>query len=343
MIWLITFLLAIPAGVLADNIDKILEQAAKKIIIFNAKRVSSTAESTRLRKVWIKKLEAMPGSMLKLASACLIVIREPVPLPMVMRRSLFEVVVLPMSRPRLLLMMAIASSVALSEAVILGLAQSVAHSGLLLPPAWSSYFYLALGLGAVVAFFLEMRRPGGTASLSHRAAASLLLLAFAAIVFALSLNEWISLSAASISGAAAMVCIVSALKVTFRGSGPGNRVQLAFLWLLAFGISQAVGVIAVGWLLNAFGLRLGAIVPVTPAVCIGELELFLSRPYKMVLKRAMARAVLKNPNAAGQVISGSDHQLTVGQAADGITGDAACGLGPGGAAGVELNSPRSSS
>lgn len=303
MIWLITFLISIPASVLANNIDAILESIAKKIVILNARRVSDTAESARLRQVWNTSLEAVPGSILKFARACLIVVRAPVPLPVVARRSLIEVVASLLNRPRLLLMMVIASSAALSEGAILGLAEPVARSGNLVP-AWPGDFRLALGLGGAVAFVQQMRHPKGKGSLSHRAAASLLLLTCVACGFAMNLNAWTCLLAASIGGAAAMVSVVSTLRVTVRVSHVGKRVHMVIVWLFAFGISQAVAAVACGWLTNIVGPAETAVLLAAPAFFIATSELFLTARTKEELKRAMRRATSKGTNEAAQVISG---------------------------------------
>jgi hypothetical protein len=282
--------------VVAINIDAQLSWAAERIVIFAARRVGDPELARRYEEEWLAGVQRTPGGVLKLVVAFSILVRAPVPLRVLLSLDRWTIVV---HRPRILLMLAMASSAAMAEDVVFGLGHGVAHDVLALLPVWQTYFLVAFGLGVILGAFIGAKKWGSRSlsEWSHRAASFQLMLAASVIVFAAVAAKWLCLMASMMAGAATMATVLTTLRVIYRASGPKHTGHMTVLWLVVFASSQAEGLITGLWLGTNSRVLVAGVLLAGPAFCIAVLELFLAPPARNRLRSWIRNMSVKSTRA----------------------------------------------
>jgi MFS family permease len=187
-----------------------------------------------------------------------------------------------LSRPRILLLLAMVAAVTVCDDPVLVLGPTLARQVLAVPSVWPAYFLTALGLGTALGALVPTRP-----STAHRAAIPLLALALSVIVFAAGITAWLSLFAALMAGAAALLTGAATQALLVQTAGPRHATQVMALWAIAWAGSKPVASLADGWLATHLGVFRAALLLALPALAIALLERFLRRPAKDWLKQRM--------------------------------------------------------
>jgi MFS family permease len=204
-------------------------------------------------------------------------------------------------QPRIMLLLAMVAAVTLADDPVQVLGPALARHMALPSPIWPAYFLSALGLGVVLGSIALPRsiqallRPIETFSRSadrpslsvetHFAARPLVLLALSVMTFALGWNRWISLTAAVVAGAAALLTGTTAQALMLKTAGPASRTQVMALWAVAWAGTKPIASLADGWLASHYDILRAAVILAAPAILIAIVELCLRPKSRRQLKR----------------------------------------------------------
>jgi MFS family permease len=181
------------------------------------------------------------------------------------------------SRPRIMLLLAMIAAVTLAEDPVLVLGPTIAHKVLAVSSVWPAFFLSALGLGTVFGSLLPTRPVHYPQRSAHsRAAAwSLLVLGLAMVLFVTSPFAGLTIVAAVTAGAAGLLTGATAQSLLLKSVEPGQATQVMALWAIAWAGSKPFASLLDGWLASAHGIDAAGLLLAGPAVVIAMLELFL--------------------------------------------------------------------
>jgi predicted MFS family arabinose efflux permease len=197
-----------------------------------------------------------------------------------------------LSRPRILLLLAMIAAVTLAEDPVLVLGPTVAHHVLNVASAWAAYFLSALGLGTIFGSLVPTApvRYLQRRAHSHAAAVTLLVLGVAMIVFVVSPFRWLTIVAVVTAGAAGLLTGSTAQSLLLKTVESDQATSVMALWAIAWAGSKPFASLVDGWLATSHGIHLGSFVlagpalagPVLalPAVLIAMTELLLPKKGK---------------------------------------------------------------
>jgi MFS family permease len=200
-----------------------------------------------------------------------------------------------LSKPRILLLLAMVAAVTLAEDPVLVLGPTVAHHVLKVSGAWAAYFLSALGLGTIVGSLVPTMpvRMLHRRAQSHAAAVTLLLLGVTMIVFVQSPLPWLTVVAVVIAGAAGLLTGSTAQSLLLKYVEPDQATSVMVLWAIAWAGSKPFASLLDGWLathgvhLAGFVLAgspaLAGSVLAAPAVLIATVELLLPQKGKNLI------------------------------------------------------------
>lgn len=187
-----------------------------------------------------------------------------------------------LSRPRILLLLAMIAAVTLAEDPVLVLGPSIAHHVLNASSSWAAYFLSALGLGTIVGSLVPTRpvRYLQSRAQTHAAALTLLVLGLAMIVFVQSPFPWLTVVAAVAAGAAGLLTGSTAQSLLLKTVQPDQATAVMALWAVAWAGSKPFASLLDGWLAASHSVHLAGFVLAGPAVLIAATELLLPRKPK---------------------------------------------------------------
>jgi MFS family permease len=192
-----------------------------------------------------------------------------------------------LSKPRILLLLAMVAAVTLAEDPVLVLGPTVAHHVLRVSSVWAAYFLSALGFGTIVGSLVPTMpvRMLRRRAQSHAAAVTLLLLGLTMIVFVHSPFPWLTVVAVVLAGAAGLLTGSTAQSLLLKYVEPDQATTVMVLWAIAWAGSKPFASLLDGWLAT-HGIHLAGIslagspalagsVLAAPAVLIAMAELLL--------------------------------------------------------------------
>jgi predicted MFS family arabinose efflux permease len=199
------------------------------------------------------------------------------------------------SRPRILLLLAMIAAVTLAEDPVLVLGPTVAHQVLRVPGSWAAYFLSALGAGTILGSLVPTRpvRYLRRRAHSHAAAVTLLLLGTAMIVFVESPFRWLTIGAVVVTGAAGLLTGSTAQSLLLKAVEPGEATAVMALWAIAWAGSKPFASLLDGGLASSLGVHVAGFVLAGPAVVIGAAELWLSAERKSRIHARLIRSRLR--------------------------------------------------
>lgn len=188
-------------------------------------------------------------------------------------------------KPRIWLLLFMVAAVTLADDPVLVLGPTLAHRVLSTSSAWAGYFLAALGCGTILG---SLRRTNVTTSevsrKSKQAAVSLLALALCILVFVAGFSPEVSLLAAFLAGAAALMTGAATQALLVRQSPQGASSIMA-LWAIAWAGTKPLASLLDGWLASTHDVRVAGCVMIAPAVFLATVEIGLPRTLRTWLKR----------------------------------------------------------
>src|SRR5258707_7356808 len=294
----LTIIVTIIATLIVNQFTDTLPWAARKIVIFSARRVGNTQAAKRYEEEWLGTLDDVPGGLAKLVYALSILIWATIPLRAELGRhaarphpwyDLSSALRIALARPRIMLALALVASVRFADDAVLALGSQLAHM-LTVPSAWRNYFLAAFGFGVVLAAVVSIRlrtrrrRKWPAYRWCHAAAWSVLLSGMSVCIFGMGYSTWISLTAALLAGIATLRAATATLAALAQVAGRSYAGQMIALWAIALAGSQPIAFLQNRWLSTTTGMRDAALVAMMPAVVIALMELFLSPTVKKMIK-----------------------------------------------------------
>jgi predicted MFS family arabinose efflux permease len=178
-----------------------------------------------------------------------------------------------LSRPRILLLLAMVAAVTLADDPVLILGPALARQ-LGASHDWAAYFLSALGLGTILGSFRPTRRETkpDPSRASRRAAWSLVALAGTVSLFAFGFSTRISLAAAFAAGVAALWTGAVTQTQLIR-QWPERAASVMALWAIAWAGTKPLASLLDGTLANMWGVRLAGFLLTLPALGLGFAEL----------------------------------------------------------------------
>lgn len=195
-----------------------------------------------------------------------------------------------LSRPRILLLLAMVAAVTIADDPVAVLGPTLAHQVLHVSGSWPAYFVSALGLGTVLGVLVPARPAN-----SHGVAGSLLLLGVSIAVFAAGIAPWLSLLAAGTAGVAGLLTGSAAQALLYETAGPRQKAHVMALWAIAWAGSKPLASLADGWLASHFDVMRAGLMLATPALAVAATEMWLPKAWRIRVKR-FAHAHLASPN-----------------------------------------------
>jgi len=187
-------------------------------------------------------------------------------------------------KPRIWLLLLMVAAVTLADDPVLVLGPALAHRVLGTSNAWAGYFLAALGCGTILGSFTPTKVTAADASRkSRRAAWSLLILAACILVFVRGFSPEISLLAAFLAGAAALLTGAATQALLVRQS-PQYAGSVMALWAIAWAGTKPLASLLDGWLASGHGVWIAGCVMIAPAVCLSAVEICLPPATRAWLK-----------------------------------------------------------
>jgi len=187
-------------------------------------------------------------------------------------------------KPRIWLLLMMVAAVTLADDPVLVVGPALAHGVLGTSNAWAGYFLAALGCGTILGSFAPTKVTAAeTSRKSRRAAWSLLALAVCILVFVRGISPGISLLAAFLAGAAALLTGAATQALLVRQS-PQYAGSVMALWAIAWAGTKPLASLVDGWLAARHGVWIAGCVMIAPAVGLSAIEICLPPPTRAWLK-----------------------------------------------------------
>jgi predicted MFS family arabinose efflux permease len=187
-------------------------------------------------------------------------------------------------RPRILLLLVMVATVTIADDPVLVLGPPLARQVLKVSSVWPAFFLSALGLGTVLGALLPIRPAASIRAASDRAAKALLILALSVILFTIGWAPWLSLIAAGMAGAAALLTGAASQALLLRRAGLDQAAQVMALWAVAWAGTKPLASLLDGWLASRYGVFCAGVVLASPALVVASCELWLPERCKQRIK-----------------------------------------------------------
>jgi len=187
-------------------------------------------------------------------------------------------------KPRIWLLLLMVAAVTLADDPVLVLGPALAHRVLGTSNAWAGCFLAALGCGTILGSLTPTKVTVADASRKSRQAAwSLLILALCILVFVRGFSPEVSLLAAFLAGAAALMTGAATQALLVRQS-PQYAGSVMALWAIAWAGTKPLASLLDGWLASGHGVWIAGCVMIAPAVCLSAVEICLPPATRAWLK-----------------------------------------------------------